>query len=313
MRRVALLSSLLSVPALWSLQGATLELEGGASIEGEVVARGENEYVVDVGYTFLLVPRSAVVKLVESEVEEVPVVETRKEGLYHEPAGNARGGSIPAMAGRLKEAVVQIRTPGGLGSGFFINGQGHLITNFHVIEGEREITVDVNQRVDSQLEKRTYRQVRIVAHNRFADLALLKIEDEERPEFPWVVLGDIADLSVGEEVFAIGSPMGLEKTVTKGILSSKTREFQGWLSLQTTTQINPGNSGGPMFNDRGEVIGVINMKSSLGEGLGFAIPVIYLKHFLDYREAFTYDAGNPNNPYRYLPPPSAFRVEVPEG
>src|SRR5207247_3952067 len=96
-------------------------------------------------------------------------------------------------------------------------------------------------------------------------------------------------LAVGELVFSIGSPLGLERTVTEGIVSTKTREFQGSLYLQTTAQINPGNSGGPLFNMRGEVIGVTNMKLAFGEGVGFAIPVDAVKYFLNHRDSFACD------------------------
>ncbi|MGC8988891.1 MAG: S1C family serine protease, partial [Verrucomicrobiia bacterium] len=150
---------------------------------------------------------------------------------------------------------------------------------------------------------RIYRQVRIVAMNKFADLALLKVEDAGAPKFTCVPLGQTGTLSVGERVFAIGSPMGLERTVTEGIVSSKTRQMQGDLFLQTTAQINPGNSGGPLFNMRGEVVGVTNMKMTYGEGLGFAIPVERVLFFLNNRDAFAYDNENPNSGYRYLEPP----------
>ena len=125
-----------------------------------------------------------------------------------------------------------------------------------------------------------------------------------RAEFARVPLGDSDALAVGDRVFAIGSPLGLERTVTEGILSTKTRQMQGSLYLQTTTQINPGNSGGPLFNLRGEVVGVTNMKITFGEGLGFAIPVEQVKYFLGHRDAYAYDADNPSNAYRYLPPPN---------
>ena len=98
------------------------------------------------------------------------------------------------------------------------------------------------------------------------------MEDKDAPKFAHVTLGDSDALAVGERVFAIGSPLGLERSVTEGIVSTKTRQLQGALYLQTTAQINPGNSGGPLFNLRGEVVGVTNMKITSGEGLGFAIP-----------------------------------------
>src|SRR5688572_33064529 len=84
--------------------------------------------------------------------------------------------------------------------------------------------------------------------------------DRDAPKYARVPLADPDGLAVGERVFAIGSPLGLERTVTEGIVSTKTRLIQGELYLQTTAQINPGNSGGPLFNLRGEVVGVTNMK-----------------------------------------------------
>jgi serine protease Do len=216
------------------------------------------------------------------------------------------------MVALLGEAVVQVRTPSGLGSGFILNEDGFLMTNFHVIEGETQISVEVYHQTDGQLLRKTYKQVRIVAINKFEDLALLRIEDKDAPKFKSVALGSADALSVGERVFAIGSPLGLERTVTEGILSTKTRELQGGLYLQTTAQINPGNSGGPLFNMSGEVIGITNMKITFGEGLGFAIPVEQVKHFLDHRDAFAYSNENPGNPYRYLEPPSHTRQAASE-
>jgi len=121
-----------------------------------------------------------------------------------------------------------------------------------------------------------------------------------------VQLGDSDYLAVGDSVFAIGSPLGLERTVTEGIVSTKTRQMQGELYMQTTAQINPGNSGGPLFNLRGEVVGVTNMKM-FGDGLGFAIPADKVKEFLKNRDAYSYDTDNPSNPYRYLQPPSRLK------
>ena len=208
------------------------------------------------------------------------------------------------LVNQLGEAVVQVRTPGGLGSGFIINDDGFLMTNFHVIEGETQISVEVYHQINGQLERKTYKEVRIVALNKFDDMALLKIEDKDAPKFKYVVLGSADALAVGERVFAIGSPLALERTVTEGILSTKTRQLQGALYLQTTAQINPGNSGGPLFNLGGEVVGVTNMKVTSGEGIGFAIPVESVRYFLDHRDAFAYANDNPSNPYHYLEPPS---------
>jgi len=224
------------------------------------------------------------------------------QGFYSSGAGLLKERSVRDLAAELGAAVVQVRTPAGLGSGFFINEDGFLITNFHVTEGETQITVEVFQQKNGELERQTYKQVKIVALNKFGDLALLKVDDKDAPKFARVSLGDSDALAVGERVFAIGSPMGLERSVTEGIVSTKTRQLQGDLYLQTTAQINPGNSGGPLFNMRGEVVGVTNMKIASGEGLGFAIPVESVIFFLKHRDSFSYDNDNPSNAYRYLEP-----------
>ncbi len=132
--------------------------------------------------------------------------------------------------------------------------------------------MEVYSQVNGQLDRQTYKQVRIVAINKFHDLALLHIEDKNAPKFKYVTLGSSDALNVGDPVFAIGSPLGLERTVTQGILSTKTRELEGELYLQTTTQINPGNSGGPLFNLAGEVVGVTNMKIPLVKGWALRFP-----------------------------------------
>lgn len=230
-----------------------------------------------------------------------------KSGLYYTTNRPQAERSVRDLVKQLGEAVVQVRTPSGLGSGFIINPDGFLITNFHVIEGETQISVEVYHLEEGQLERQLYKQVRIVAVNKFKDVALLKIEDKDAPKFVRVSLGDAEALQVGDRVFAIGSPLGLERTVTEGILSTKTREMGGELYLQTTAQINPGNSGGPLFNLAGEVVGVINMKVAFGEGLGFAIPVGTVKFFLDHRDAYLYSNDNPGNPYRYLEPPTRIK------
>jgi serine protease Do len=278
---------------------------------------------VDIGYTVLVIPRNQVAKISggeevdppakaksaskDSPLEINPTLAAAATGIYSSGTRSAPERTVRELVNQLGEAVVQVRTPGSLGSGFIINEEGFLMTNFHVIEGETQISIEVFHQKNEQLERKSYRQVRIVAMNKFADLALLKIEDKDAPAFKFVPFGSSDALAVGEKVFAIGSPLGLERTVTEGILSTRTRQMAGELYLQTTTQINPGNSGGPLFNLNGEVVGVTNMKITFGEGLGFAIPAESVKYFLDHRDAFAYSNDNPSNAYRYLEPPSRLK------
>jgi serine protease Do len=289
----------------------TVQLRDASAITGKILAEKPDTLVVDVGYTVLLIPRAVITSITKSGATATAVnAEPSADGQFYAATTKpAVARDVSSLVQQIGEAVVQVRTPEGLGSGFFINEDGYLITNFHVIEGETEISVEVYQEKNGQLDPETYKQVKIIAINKFHDLALLHIEDKDAPKFKPVTLGSSDALSVGDGVFAIGSPLGLERTVTQGILSTKTRQLEGELYLQTSTQINPGNSGGPLFNLAGEVVGVTNMKITFGEGLGFAIPVELVKSFLDHRDAFAYSTDNPNNPFRYLDPPSRTKTK----
>ncbi|SPE60300.1 Peptidase S1 and S6 chymotrypsin/Hap [Verrucomicrobia bacterium] len=311
---------------LAAASGDTIELKDKAALVGKILSEKRDQIAVDIGYTVLVVPRNQITKITRADVPEAPAktvsatpkaaaAEAKDPPEARQSFYTAAGKPLPTrnvrdLVNLLGEAVVQVRTPSGLGSGFIINEDGFLMTNFHVIEGETEISVEVYLQKDGELERKSYKQVRIIAINKFKDLALLRIEDKDARKFKWVSLGSADALAVGESVFAIGSPLGLERTVTEGILSTKTRQLQGELYLQTTAQINPGNSGGPLFNLSGEVIGITNMKITFGEGLGFAIPVESVKFFLDHRDAFAYSNDNPSNPYRYLEPPSHTRQQT---
>jgi serine protease Do len=292
----------------------TLVLRDQVTLSGVILSEKPDRVFVDLGFTVLGVPRDHIIAIQPGAPGETgdsdaspstqsPAETAVRQGLYREAIQPPAERPVREWVAELGESVVQVRTPSSLGSGFFIDETGHLITNFHVIEGETKLSVEVYHQKNGELERQGYRTVRIVAMNKFADLALLKVDDAGAPPFSPVLLGRVENLSVGERLFAIGSPLGLERTVTEGILSTKTRQIEGKLYLQTTAQINPGNSGGPLFNLRGEVVGVINMKLTSGEGLGFAIPVDEVRNLLRHRDAYAYDNDNPSNPFRYLPPP----------
>lgn len=282
---------------------SAVQLKSGASIEAEVIAERADRVVVDLGFTVISVPRDEI-EAVTARAETGAAAATENTDLYR-AAGGLPVLSVKENVDRVGEAVVLVRTPVGLGSGFLIHPAGYVVTNEHVIAGEYNITITQFRRGAAELERVQYGKVRIVALDSRLDLALLKIEDVEAVPFPTVPLGDSASLNDGQTVFAIGSPLGLDRTVSQGIVSSRARPLDGQLYIQTTTQINPGNSGGPLFNLRGEVVGVNNMKAmDVGiEGLNFAIPAGVLKNFLRNRDAFAFDPRNPNAGYRYLEPP----------
>lgn len=298
----------------------TIHLKDKGSVTGEVLSEKRDSVAVDVGYTVLVIPRSEITSIVRKEDAATRPAETSSRPretpadtsrFYNRQTPSLPSGSVKDLAQRLGGAVVQVRTPASIGSGFFVNEEGYLITNFHVIEGETQITVEVYHQDRGLLERKTYKRVRIAAMNKFQDLALLRVEDKGAPSFHCVTLAPGDSVAAGDPVFAIGSPLGLERTVTEGIISTRTRQMSGELYLQTTAQINPGNSGGPLFNLAGEVVGVTNMKMTFGEGLGFAIPVDSVRYFLDHRDAYAFSNENPANAYRYLEPPKRARQAAP--
>ena len=156
--------------------------------------------------------------------------------------------------------------PRGVGSGFILTVDGFVMTNAHVVEGADEVIVTLT-------DKREFK-ARIIGADKRTDVAVVKIE---ATGLPAVKLGDVSRLKVGEWVMAIGSPFGLENTVTAGIVSAKQRDTGDYLSfIQTDVAINPGNSGGPLINMRGEVVGInsqIYSRSGGFQGISFAIPM----------------------------------------
>lgn len=282
-------------------------LKNGTEVQGQILREREDTVLLDLGFTVLSLPRAEITTLekLATKNASVSAATAKGEDIYFvEPGRDSL--AVEKNVDRVSEAVVQIQTASGLGSGFIINKLGYVITNQHVIAGEREITVVVYRKKPGGLEKQAFTKVKIVAMNGFLDLAILQIDDPAAESLPFVPMGDSDALTQGQQVFAIGSPLGLERTVSQGIVSVKARETRGAWCIQSTTQINPGNSGGPLFNARGEVVGVNNMKmAGVGvEGLGFSIPANILKLFLKNRDAFAFDPRNPNAGFRYLTPPA---------
>jgi len=172
---------------------------------------------------------------------------------FQGPQGGQRGRDVPTH---------------GLGSGFIVSPDGVIMTNAHVVRDAREVTVKLNDR-------REFR-AKVLGSDLKTDIAVLKIDASNLPVVP---LGHSNDLKVGEWVLAIGSPYGFDSTVTAGVVSAKGRSLPDDSNvpfIQTDVAVNPGNSGGPLFNTRGEVVGInsqIYSQTGGFQGLSFAIPI----------------------------------------
>ncbi len=174
--------------------------------------------------------------------------------------------NIPRQAPRPNRQGSEEEQPKGVGSGFIFSSDGLIMTNAHVVDGADEVLVTLT-------DKREFK-AKILGADKRSDVALVKIE---ATGLPAIKVGDVGRLRVGEWVMAIGSPFGLENTVTAGIVSAKQRDTGDFLPfIQTDVAINPGNSGGPLINMRGEVVGInsqIYSRSGGFMGISFAIPM----------------------------------------
>jgi len=174
--------------------------------------------------------------------------------------------NVPRQQGPRSNRPQEEEQPRGVGSGFILSTDGFIMTNAHVVEGADEVIVTLT-------DKREFK-ARLVGADKRTDVAVVKIEASGLPA---VKIGDVNRLKVGEWVMAIGSPFGLENSVTAGIVSAKQRDTGDYLPfIQTDVAINPGNSGGPLINMRGEVVGInsqIYSRSGGYMGIAFAIPI----------------------------------------
>jgi len=157
-------------------------------------------------------------------------------------------------------AVVAINANGGIGSGAVYKSDGYIVTNKHVVQGETSVTVKT-------FDQKQYTG-QVIGESSTKDIAIIKITANN---LPFLLFANSADAKIGEKVIALGSPGGLDFTVTEGIISALNRIIGGVNHLQTDVSINPGNSGGPLVNKAGKILGINTMKIQGFEGVGFSI------------------------------------------
>ena len=217
-------------------------------------------------------------------------VDGRREKLKDDLVG-AGGAARTDVIGRSEKATVVVITDRGSGSGFIVEAEGTVVTNYHVIAASEKVSIQMQKR-DSR-EKITIEGVEIVAADADRDLALLRIP--VRPAsvlrdgaFPTLPLRAAPRVRTGEEVLALGSPGSragiLDYSVTQGIVSNPRRKRAELELIQTSAPVNPGNSGGPLIDTSGRVVGVVALKGVDVEGVAFAIPSSAVKDFLRRRK-----------------------------
>lgn len=205
------------------------------------------------------------------------------------------------IAARSLPAVVSIRRPNGLGTGFVVRKEGWIATNLHVIAGASELEVVTT-------DKHEYPVTEVLGVDEAHDLALVRVD---AADLRTVVLGDSDQVRPGDGVVAIGHPLGLEDTVSNGLVSAVRDVEPGFTVLQISAPIAPGSSGGPLFSDKGEVIGVAMAIMTEGQNLNFGVPVRYLEALLQapHPVPFATFAAATARPARHALP--AIKREIP--
>jgi putative serine protease PepD len=191
-----------------------------------------------------------------------PAIVQQRNGSASVPAA---AGSVEAASATILPSVVQVRAGRGSGSGVIIDDRGHVLTNHHVVAGTDEVTLVLatGRRVDAD----------VIGSDRRNDIAVLRATSSDR--LSAATLGTSGDVRIGQTVIAVGSPLGLNGTVTAGVVSALDRREM----IQTDASINPGNSGGPLVDLDGRVIGINTSIATLGGrtsgniGIGFAVPI----------------------------------------
>jgi serine protease Do len=285
-------------------QKEKITLKNGSVILSKILKEYDSNIIIDMG--------SELVKIDKKDIHSRSLIKVKKSALTQDDkikdiytVGRREVAPVKELVERVNESVVMVKTPRGLGSGVIISDSGYLLTNYHVVEKETQITVTLYKKTQTAFEKIELKKVKIIALHPYRDIALLKLDIDETKELKLQAASFSPDFKIdpGNMIFAIGSPLGLERTVTQGIVSSNMRNLGQLRFIQTDTAINPGNSGGPMFNANGEVVGLVCAGTSQFQGLGFGIPMTDIINFLTHRSAYLYDESQPQNGINYHQPP----------
>ena len=242
-----------------------------AALAAAVIGAGMGVSQIPVNHAKAAAPAIAAPAAVQTLPDFAAIAEANKAAVVNITASSVS--ENPEIPDELRRFMPQIpqqppQPRQGMGSGFIVESDGIILTNAHVVEGADEVRVRLTDRREFK--------GKVVGADRATDIAVVKIDARD---LPVVKLGDPAKIRVGEWVLAIGSPFGFENTVTAGIVSATSRSLPDGTYvpfIQTDAAVNPGNSGGPLFNLKGEVIGInsqIYSRSGGFQGIAFAVPI----------------------------------------
>lgn len=280
----------------------TILLSDGTKITSPKIQKGDTDFSTSIAGTSYSFSGKSISEQILSKPFYYYAAEPKAKTLEYKELIKTVGSAVVTVA----------RNDGGIGTGFIIHPDGYVVTNQHVISGsyKSKVKIKFHTTVNGIVKYEEFKRIRIIAVNGRYDLALLKIEGFEKRQFPYVTIATSHNVEKGDEIVAIGSPRGLERTATKGFVSLEKRSSEQFndpsfqlVYIQHTAEINPGNSGGPLFNMKGQVVGVNSLGMSGADGIGFAITADFLQYFLSHAKVYQLSSKNMTSKFIYLSPP----------
>lgn len=285
------------------LTAETITLADGSKITSPNIKNGDTEFSINVGEETYAFSGESSKDFIISKPHYYFQADEKKADL-----------SYKDLIKEIGSSVVTVLAEGGQGSGFIIHPDGYVITNQHVVNGsyKKKLKIKYHSTQNGIIKHEQFNKIRVIAVSYRYDIALLKIEGFEKRNFPFVSIAVANTIEKGEEVVAVGAPRGMERTASKGFVGLSHRVYDQMTQkhklfqvvyIQHTAEINPGNSGGPLFNMKGQVVGINSIGARNSDGMGYAISSDFLKYFLSNQELYKLSAKNMTSTYNYLSPP----------
>jgi len=251
---------------------ATIQLKSGKTVEGKTIEKTD-EYIKIEYYGIPLTYYFDEIESIDGEIVSITKNETRSLTLPETPKDIFQSVS-PAAVFISKETAIGADA---LGSGFIISSDGVIVTNYHVISFAKDINVKLKN-------GDTYPVIGVINYDPLNDFAILKIDARNLPS---VILGDSSQIGIGEKIYCIGNPLGLEYTFSDGMISGL-RNFNEIAWFQFTAPVSPGSSGGPVINSEGKIIGIVTSGAEEGQNLNFALPINAIKEHIKTAPIMTF-------------------------
>jgi len=276
-------------------------LRNGSRIEAPLLQHDAQSTVVDLGYKVAAIPAGDILSVDDRSSDSKSATATNTYYSTEKPPQLSSPEDTVAACGG---AVVLVKSSHDLGSGFFINKKGYLVTDNNIVKGDQHLTVIRFKKENGELKRIVYHDIDVVSEAAFHGVAVLKVNGISDDLNTVVSLAESNSEKVNDEVFAIGHNNKKGYHVIKGVIRRTNMDYGDNLYDRVDISVGPDYSGGPIFNSSGQVIGFMNIEMRTVKGFGFMMPTHSIKYVLDRTSGFSFDLETMKSGYTYPKPPS---------